>query len=77
MAEALAQDGYPVLDNGQYSPHMLADALDEAMRGKKVMTPQGHEYQAALDDWHQSRDPVFGKTYGRLMLAICVWATTR
>lgn len=61
MAEALAQDGYPVLDNGQYSPHMLADALDEAMRGKKVMTPQGHEYQAALDDWHQSRDPVFGE----------------
>jgi len=61
MAEALSQDGYPVMDNGQYSPHMLADALDEAMRGKKIMTPQGHEYQAAMDDWHQAKEPVFGE----------------
>jgi len=60
MAESLSQDGYPVMENGQYSPHRLADALDEAMRGRKVMTPQGHEYQAALDDWMRSREQIFG-----------------
>lgn len=60
MAEELSQDGYPVMADGGYSPYALADALDEAMRGRRVLTPQGHEFDMAMSDWNQNKGPVFG-----------------
>ena len=63
MAEELSQYGYPVSEAGGYSPYALANALDDAMRGRKILTPQGYEYQAALDDWNAARLPVFGDDF--------------
>lgn len=61
MAEELSQYGYPVAEQGGYSPYALANALDEAMRGRKILTPQGYEYQSALDDWTANRGQMFGE----------------
>ena len=61
MAEELSQYGYPVAEQGGYSPYALANALDDAMRGRKILTPQGYEYQSALDDWTANRGQMFGE----------------
>ena len=47
MATRLAQDGYPVGNLGSEDIWMFNEALDNAMRGYKVLTPQGHELQMA------------------------------
>lgn len=61
MAEELSQYGYPVAEQGGYSPYALANALDDAMRGRKILTPQGYDYQSALDDWTANRGQMFGE----------------
>lgn len=51
MAETLVQYGYPVTDqSGNYSPSALLDSLLSALSGKRIMTPQGYEYAAILED---------------------------
>lgn len=47
MATRLAQDGYPVGNLGAEDIWQFNEALDNAMRGYKVLTPQGHELQMA------------------------------
>jgi hypothetical protein len=47
MAMRLAQDGYPVGALGAEDVWQFQEALDNAMRGYKVLTPQGHELQMA------------------------------
>ena len=47
MATRLAQDGYPVGNLGAEDIWQFNEALDYAMRGYKVLTPQGHELQMA------------------------------
>lgn len=42
LAEALAQDGYPVLNElGQHDANVLLETLDVALSGVNVMTPAG------------------------------------
>ncbi len=43
MAMRLAQDGYPVGNLGAEDIWQFQEALDNAMRGYKVLTPQGNE----------------------------------
>ena len=40
-----AYDGYPVGHLGAEDVWRFAESLDDAMRGYKVLTPQGHELQ--------------------------------
>ena len=49
MATRLAQDGYPVGHLGAEDVWRFAESLDDAMRGYKVLTPQGHELQMARE----------------------------
>jgi len=49
MATRLAQDGYPVGNLGGEDVWRFAESLDDAMRGYKVLTPQGHELQMARE----------------------------
>ena len=45
MAKTLHGYGYPVSDNGQYSPNALYEALDDALRGREIGTSEYHEKQ--------------------------------
>jgi isopentenyl phosphate kinase len=45
MAKTLHGYGYPVSDNGQYSPNALYEALDDALRGREIGTSEYHKKQ--------------------------------
>lgn len=59
MAESLSQDGYPVFEGSDYTANAFNDAFHEGLNGKKVYTPKGHEYQAALEDYHRGKELKF------------------
>ena len=49
LAELLSQHGYPVFENGLYTPNALLDSMGKALMGEKVYAPQAYDKGGIAD----------------------------